>query len=61
MATAESDCLEAVAEQVGVSRSGLSVTSSEMGENYTVVKIRVPEPEAPWLCDGATRTRARAS
>ena len=48
MATAESDCLEAVAEQVGVSRSRLSVTSSEMGENCTVVNIRVPEPEAPW-------------
>lgn len=48
---AESDCLVAVAEQVGVSRSSLSVISSEMGENYTVVKVRVPEAQAPWQCD----------
>lgn len=48
---AESDCLVAVAEQVGVSRSALSVISSEMGENYTVVKVRVPEAQAPWQCD----------
>lgn len=48
---AENDCLAAVADQVGQSRGALSVIRSEMGENSTVVQVRVPGAQAPWQCD----------
>ena len=46
---AESECIEAVAKQVG-GPSGLSVESSSMGENYTTVIVRVPQAQKPWEC-----------
>lgn len=51
MSRAESDCLTALAKEMGVNRGSLSVISSEMGENSTVVKVRVPGAQAPWQCD----------
>lgn len=46
---AESACLSAVANQVGV--SNVSTISVEDGENATIVLVRVPGAEAPWRCD----------
>lgn len=48
---AESDCLAAVAEQVGVAISDLSVISAEMGETSTTVLVEVPDAQAPWQCN----------
>lgn len=49
--TAEQDCLFAVATQLGVDQSTLSVRSSSMGENYTTVQVNVPQAQAPWVCE----------
>lgn len=46
---AESDCLAAVAKQVG--NRDVSTISVEMGENSTKVLVRVPGAQAPWQCD----------
>jgi hypothetical protein len=46
---AESDCLAAVANQVG--NGDVSTIYVEMGENRTKVLVRVPSAQAPWQCD----------
>jgi hypothetical protein len=50
-ATAEQDCLFAVATQLGVDPSSLTVLSSSMGENFTTVQVDVPQAQAPWICE----------
>ncbi len=46
---AKSDCLKAVENEVN--NSDVSVISAERGENFTVVKVRVPNAQAPWQCN----------
>ncbi len=50
---AESDCLDAVAGQVG--RNDLRVISAEMGENSTTILVEVPGAQAPWHCEWGYR------
>ena len=49
--TAEEDCRFAVATQLGVDESVVSVLGSSMGENFTTVMVNVPSAEAPWACE----------
>jgi starvation-inducible outer membrane lipoprotein len=46
---AESECLAAVANQVG--KGDVSTISVRQGETSTVVLVRVPGAQAPWRCD----------
>jgi hypothetical protein len=45
----ESDCLAAVANQVG--NGDVSTISVKRGENQITVQVRVPGAEAPWICE----------
>lgn len=46
---AESECLAAVANQVG--NGNVSTISVRMGETSTQVLVRVPGAQKPWRCD----------
>ena len=48
VSTAESECLAAVSNQLGV--GDVSTLSVEMGENLTTVIVSVPSAEQPWAC-----------
>ena len=50
-ATAEQDCLFAVATQVGVNPNAVRLIGSSMGENFTTVQVGVPGAQAPWICE----------
>ena len=45
----ESDCLAAVANQVG--NGDVSTISVKRGENQIKVQVRVPGAKAPWICE----------
>lgn len=45
----ESDCLAAVANQVG--NGDVSTISVKQGENQIKVEVRVPGAQAPWICE----------
>ena len=45
----ESDCLAAVANQVG--NGDVSTISVKHGENQITVQVRVPGAKAPWVCE----------
>lgn len=51
LSRAKSDCLAAVGNQVN--NPNVSVISAERGENFTIVKVRVPGAQAPWQCNHA--------
>ncbi len=55
---AESDCLAAVANQVG--SGDVSTISVEEGETSTKVMVRVPGARAPWQCNWGYRDGAPA-
>ena len=48
--TAEKNCLAAVAKQVGVSSSKLSVSYSSEAESGIGIDIKVPDATDPWFC-----------
>ena len=48
--TAEKNCLAAVAKQVGVSSSKLSVIYSSEAESGIGIDIKVPDATDPWYC-----------
>ena len=48
--TAEKNCLAAVAKQVGVSSSKLSVSYSSEAESGIGIDIKVPDATDPWYC-----------
>jgi len=48
--TAEKNCLAAVAKQVGVSQSKLSVSYSSEAESGIGIDIKVPDATDPWFC-----------
>lgn len=48
--TAEKNCLAAVAKQVGVSSSKLSVIYSSEAESGIGIDIKVPDATDPWFC-----------
>ena len=52
---AETACLAAVAEQVGLPGTDLSVASAEMGETSTTVMVEVPDATALWQCNWGYR------
>ena len=45
----ESDCLAAVANQVG--NGDVSTISVKQGENQIKVEVSVPGAQAPWICE----------
>jgi hypothetical protein len=48
--TAEKNCLAAVAKQVGVSQSKLSVIYSSEAQSGIGIDIKVPDATDPWFC-----------
>ncbi len=50
---AESDCLSAVADQVG--NDDVSTISFDIGETSTKVMVQVPGAQAPWQCNWGYR------
>jgi len=53
-AQVKSDCIAAVAKQVGGRRSP-SVINVKRGENFLTVRVRVPGAQAPWICEHSSR------